>query len=476
MKRIFSFPQLSPNLAPPSRSQGKLSRRTLLRGAGGAALALPFLEMMGRPERSWAAAPAGLTAEGFPKRFLVWFTPNGTIAENWTPNGSGSNFEFSRILKPLEPFKDKLLIIDGVDQTGSGGDGHQNGMQGMLTGQTLNPGPFGGGDGGSAGWANGVSVDQRIAQSIGQTTPFQSLELGVLSSSGENNWTRMSLTGPDQPVPPENNPYKAFDRIFSDFSADPDKAALDNQRQRVVLSAVSENIRALNKKLGKEDRVRLEQHLELVSDLEARLGRRPSAALDACKVPTMGEPVETWPDSNFPTIGKLQMDLMVMALACDLTRVGSLMWSNSVGGVNMNFVDPSIDRGHHDYSHDGDSNADSIEKLTKINVWYAEQFAYFLGQLDSIAEGDGTMLDNTVVFWCNELSRGNSHSRDDSHYVVAGGAKYFQMGRCLKFKYEDSIKHNNLLLSFLHSMGIEASSFGKEDWCTGPLSGMTATG
>lgn len=473
MKRIFSFPQLAPRFAPLPKTTGKLSRRTLLRGAGGAALALPFLEIMGRPERSWAAAPPGLTPEGFPKRFLVWFTPNGTIPEAWTPTGSGTNFEFSRILKPLEPFKNKLLIIDGVDQTGTGGDGHQNGMQGMLTGQTLNPGPFANGDGGTAGWANGPSVDQKIAQVIGQTNPFPSLELGVLSGDGENPWTRMSLAGPDQPIPPERSPYNAFDRIFGNFQADPEQAALQNKRQQMVLSAVAENFRVLNKKLGKEDKVRLERHAELVSDLEARLGRRPNAALDACAVPALGTPIKEWKNSNFPTIGKLQMDLMVMALACDLTRVGSIMWSNSVGGVTMDFVDPSIDRGHHDYSHDGDSNGDTIEKLTKINVWYAQQFAYFLEQLDSIAEGDGTMLDNTVVFWGNELSRGNNHSRDNNHYVVAGGAKYFKMGRCLKFKYEDSVKHNNLLLSFLHAMGIEASSFGKEDWCTGPLSGMT---
>lgn len=127
-------------------------------------------------------------------------------------------------------------------------------------------------------------------------------------------------------------------------------------------------------------------------------------------------------------------------------------------------------------SHDGDTAGDTVEALTKINVWYAEQFAYLLGRLDSIPEGEGTMLDNTVVFWTNELAKGNSHSRNDQHYVVAGGADYFDMGRCIKFDYGESTapKHNNLLLWFLHSMGIEDESFGNAEWCTGALAGMTA--
>jgi hypothetical protein len=130
----------------------RLSRRHVLRGAGGAALALPFLEIMGRPNRALAQAVPGYTAAGLPKRFLVWFTPNGTIPDAWLPAGGETDFTFSRILKPLEPFREKLLIIDGVDQTGEGGDGHQNGMQGMLTGQTLNPGTFKGGNGELSGW------------------------------------------------------------------------------------------------------------------------------------------------------------------------------------------------------------------------------------------------------------------------------------------------------------------------------------
>ncbi len=451
----------------------RLSRRTMLRGAGGVALGLPFLEIMRRSKPALGQAMPGYTAAGAPKRFIVWFTPNGTIPDAWVPTGGESDFGFSRILKPLEPFRKKLLVIDGVDQTGEGGDGHQNGMQGMLTGQTLNPGAFEGGDGGSAGWANGISVDQRIAQIIGTKTKLKSLELGVQTGSDENNWNRMSLLGPDQPLPPENSPFKAYERLFKDFAATPDAAAKAIERGTTVLDAVSHNFRALQAKLGAEDKAKLEKHLQAVTEIEGRLGLKPRAALDSCAAPVLGaSTLAVTKNENFPAVGKLHMDLLVMAMACDLTRVGSLMWNRSVGGATHTWADSTITRDHHDMSHDGDSLPDTVEWLTKINLWYAEQFAYLLKSLDSIPEGDGTMLDNTVVWWCNELAKGNSHSRDDSHYVVAGGAGHFRMGRSLKFAYKDSVRHNNLLLSFVNAMGIDDTTFGKADWCSGPLAGM----
>ncbi len=450
----------------------RLSRRTLLRGAAGTALALPFLELMGKPNLALAQSIPGYTAAGAPKRFVVWFTPNGTIPEAWVPTGGEADFVFSRILKPLEPFRSKLLLLDGVDQTGEGGDGHQNGMQGMLTGQTLNPGAFKGGDGGTAGWANGISVDQRIAEVLGTETKFRSLELAVQPGGTENNWNRMSLLGPDRPVAPEASPYKAFERLFKDFSAEPSAASKAVERQQVVLRGVAENFRQLQAKLGAEDRQRLERHLQAVSEVEGRLGLKSKAALEACAAPALGGELDVNKNENFPTVGKLQMDLLVMALACDLTRVGSLMWNRSVGGTRFDWLDPSIDRGHHDYSHDGDTVTDTVEKLTKINVWYAEQFAYLLKSLNDIPEGDGTMLDNTVVLWCNELSKGNSHSRNDNRYVIAGGAQHFKMGRFLKFDYKSEVRHNNMLLSLVQAMGIEDTSFGKADWCTGSLPGM----
>ena len=466
MSKIFSFSKRLIHAPRPSLRRGQLSRRTLLRGAGGATLALPFLEAMRGPKSTLAAPIPGYTESGAPKRFVVFFTPNGTIREAWTPENSGRDFEFTRILEPLAPYREKLMIIDGVDQTGTGGDGHQNGMQGMLTGQTLNPGPFEGGDGATAGWANGISVDQRVAQVLGEDTPFRSLELGVQTGGNENNWNRMSLLGPDRPLPPEDSPYEAYSRLFSSFDVSPDEALIQGQRDQVVLDAVQENFEALRAKVGSEDKRRLDQHIVALGEIEERLGKRPSAALDACEPPSLGGEENVGDNDNFPLVGTLQMDLLTMALACDQTRVGSIMWNRSVGGARHTWAGAG-DRGHHDFSHDGDESADTIESLTKINLWYAEQFAYLLGNLDSIPEGEGTMLDNTVVLWCNELERGNSHSRRNSHYVIAGGAEYLDMGKCLKFDHDEDVYHNDMLLSLIHSMGIEDTSFGNPEWSTG---------
>jgi len=165
-----------------------------------------------------------------------------------------------------------------------------------------------------------------------------------------------------------------------------------------------------------------------------------------------------------------------MTLACDLTRVGTLQWENSVGGTQFTWVDPTITRGHHDMSHDADSNADTMEKLTKINVWYAQQLSYLLDSLAAVPEpradgtGMGTMLDNTVVVWCNELAKGNIHSHSPQPFVLAGGAGgALQTGRYLQY---NGTPHNNLLVSLVNMMGGNITTFGNPAYCTGALQGI----
>jgi hypothetical protein len=434
-----------------------LSRRTVLRGAGGVAIALPFLEAM-RPARALAAATPPP-----PKRFLVFFSPNGTIPNAWRPTGSETSFTLPTILAPLEPHKGDIIVIQGVDQQGGGGDGHQNGMGGMLTGTTMNPGPFKGGDGSTAGWAAGISVDQRIANEIGKTTKFKSLELGV-QCGGADNWGRMSYAGSDQPIPPEVSPYAAFTRIFADLNADPQGLAKLQAQRKTILDSVMGQFTTVKSKLGAEDGRKLDAHLTAVHDIEMRLGT--GAAGTSCIKPTPGATIDVRANDNFPAVGKLQMDLLVMALACDLTRVGSIQWNRSVGGARFTWLD--IAEGHHALSHEGDSNLDAVDKLTRINKWYAEQFAYLIGKLKAIPDGTGTLLDNTVVLWCNELGKGNSHTRNDAPYVLAGRAGgALQTGRFLS--YTGTTPHNNLLVSLINAMGIPATTFGKPEWCTGPL-------
>jgi hypothetical protein len=176
-------------------------------------------------------------------------------------------------------------------------------------------------------------------------------------------------------------------------------------------------------------------------------------------------------NDSFPAIGKAQMDLLVMAMACDLTRVGTVQWERSVGDVRFTWL--GADRGHHSLSHDPDSMADSVEMLTKINVWYAEQLAYLMTRMGSIKEGAGTMLDNTLILWCNELSRGNAHSHPDMPFVLAGGAGgAIKMGRLLRYGSTPSVHHNNLLVSIMNAMGLPDQTFGDPRYCTGPLAGL----
>jgi hypothetical protein len=449
----------------------RLSRRAMLRGAGGVALGLPFLEAM-RPfgmRRSQAAASAP------PKRFIVFFTPDGNIRENWLPTGTETSFTLSRILTPLAENQQSVVVLDGIENKVGGysatpGDDHMKGMGTMLTGIGLLPGNTQGGAGDPAGLASGISVDQQIAAAIGATTKFRSLELGVQAGSAGTVWGYTAYSGANQPLPPDDNPASVWNRVFSAFGGD---AALLRQRaeRKSVLDAVMQSYNKLNPRLGALDKAKLDEHLVNIRDLEQRLGAAPTMGA-ACMKPAMPATIDYRANANFPAVGKLQMDLLVMAMACDLTRVGTIQWEQSVGDIRFTWVDPTITRGHHDMSHDGDSATGTIEMLTKINVWYAQQFNYLLNALKNAKEADGSsLLDNTLVLWCNELSRGNVHSHDHMPFVLAGGAGgALRTGRFVS--YGKSVSHNNLLVSCMNLMGVPGSTFGDPAFCSGPLANL----
>jgi hypothetical protein len=454
-----------------------LDRRTFLRGAGGAAIALPFLGAMGCGRSNGDKALGKTMAAGglFPKRFLVFFSANGTVRENWAPTGSEYDFQLSPILSPLEAHKQNLVILDGVDMVSARfgpGDGHQKGMGHMLTGVELLEGDLfvGGGDvPPTSGWGGGISIDQAIANKIGGTTRFKSLELGVQVGGG-TVWSRMSYLGADQPVPPEDDPYAAWDRIFADLSDDPFGAEQLRGKRHAVLDAVMDDYRTLNAKLGAEDKRRLDNHLTAISEVASRLDNGATLG-GSCEQPDLGAPINIGANDNYPLVGQLQMDLLVMALACDLTRVGSIQWSRSVSNKVFSWLDPAVPEGHHDLSHEGDSNGAAMDKISRINTWYAGQLGYLIQKLAEIPEGDGTLLDNTCILWCNELGRGNSHTRNDVPWVLAGSAGgAIETGRFLS--YSGDTPHNNLMVSLLNAYDDDATNFGNPTYCTGPLSGL----
>ena len=301
------------------------SRRNFLRGAaaGAAVLTLPFLRSM---------KARGATGE-FPKRLIVMFSANGTIHENWAPTGTETDFQLSTILSPLADFKDKLLILDGVDMasTASGpGDGHQKGMGHMLTATDLMPGPFeGGGNSGTAGWAGGISIDQKIAQHLG----VESLDLGV-QVNGKNVWTRMSYDGADKPRDPRVDPYGVYDDIFGNLTADPAELAKQRALRKSAIDFVKDDIAKLEARMPAADKPKLEAHLDAVRSVEKKLD--PKGQLGGyCAPVTLGDKIDPTAAKNYPMVGELMMDLLVMAMACDTTRVAGLQWSKSVSGVLM---------------------------------------------------------------------------------------------------------------------------------------------
>lgn len=435
-----------------------LSRRSVLRGVGGACVALPLLEIMA----GWDG-PAPL-----PKRFLVFWTPNGTILENWRPTGTPQNYELGPILKSLEPHKSDIVVLDGVDELSAydgPGDAHQKATGQGLTATALQEGDFKGADGNSAGWGNGISVDQAIANAIGGATKFSSLEFGV-NVYGANVGSRISYRGPAQPIPPENDPVAGFNRMFADLEVDPDAAKRRIAERTIVLDAVGADYQKLLPRVGAADRIKLQAHLDAVRDIEKRLGS-DAVVGGACMKPDLGVVPKPTEIANTPVIGKLQMDLLAMALACDLTRVASIMWTNSATMKPFPWLD--IPEGHHELAHRGDDDADARMKLTKINTWYAEQFAYLVAKLKSIPEGEGTVLDNTLLIWVNEHQKGNNHDRDQIPYVIAGGAGgAVKPGRWLQVP--GKVSHNDLWSGCMNAMDVPTKTFGDPAYCTSPLS------
>ncbi len=469
-------PLLSKNqVLSAEQLQRRRSRRAFLQSLGAGAVALPFLHQFGGSMfggRAMAGPPP------IPQRLLVVFSADGTIAEEWVPDGTEDAPVYRRILEPLNAHKEKMLVLSGVDMSSTDagpGDGHQKGMGHMLTGVELLGGDVMGGCDSCppVSWSSDISVDQAVADHISDavTLRLRSLELGCLVSDSENVWTRMSYRGASQPIPPINDPFNAFAAVFGDPTLDPAEARRRLMLQQSVLDQNVRDFERLAPRLSSPDRIMLERHLTMIRDIETRL-TAPGGIGAYCDRPVLGAPVNPREEANLPHIIDLQSEIMTMAFACDVTRVGSIMWENSVGNVDFSFH--GINAKHHDLSHEGDSNADAIENLVQINTFYAEKFAQLLDRLDSIPEGDGqTMLDHTLVVWVNELGRGNSHSLRDIPFIVAGnvqnpdGTPHFRSGRHVH--YDGDQPHNDLLTSICQAFGMSTTHFGDMRFSNGPL-------
>jgi hypothetical protein len=434
------------------------NRREFLKGLGVSAAALPFL----------TGLPGLNAAEGSAKqRLIIMFSPNGTIPGEFWPDQDGADFNLKRITKPLEPFKKQMLMLRGINnKVGGDGDRHMRGMSCLLTGTELLPGNIQGGSDTPAGWASGISIDQELKnflQSREETrTRFGSLEFGVAVPNRADPWTRMCYAGPNQPLAPIEDPEQMMAKLYGGTK---DKESLTS-----VLDDVREDLARISKNLGADDRARLQQHLTLVRELETSLRTEDENTDLAHPEPDIDPDIELVND-NTPQISRAQIDLLVNAMANDMTRVASLQFMRSVGQARMNWL--GIKDGHHTLSHESDKNTGAVEKLIKINTWFAGELAYLTKRLADTPEpgADGSMLDNTLIVWLNELGKGNNHTLNDIPFVLMGGKAHgFKTGRALKL---ESATHNRLWLAVANAMGHELKTFGTEKLCTGGALSLT---
>jgi hypothetical protein len=429
------------------------TRRAFIRDLGLGAAALPFV--LNLPS-------LGFANQGRRKqRLVILFSPNGVVPPVFWPDEEGKLGAFKEILKPLEPFRDRTLILHGVcDKVRGDGDAHMRGIGCLLTGTELFPGNIQGGSDTPAGWASGRSIDQEIKNFLQSNTAtrtrFGSLEFGVLVPERADTWTRMVYAGPNKPIAPIDNPYQMFAKLYGRVK--------DQESLKSILDDLQEDLKKVSANVSMADRRLLDEHATFVREMEQEL-KSPSSQEAGHAVPAV-EPGIKIENDNIPRISKQQIDLMVNSFVADFARVASLQFTNSVGQARMRWL--KVDESHHELSHKPDNDKPSQDKLTRINQWYCEQMAYLAKRLAETPEpgGGGNLLDNTLLLWTNELGKGNSHTLDNIPFVLVGNGLDFRMGRALKYP---KLPHNRLLLALAHGMGHRLERFGTPGFCTGGI-------
>jgi hypothetical protein len=425
-----------------------IPRRSFLKGAG-TAIALPFLDAM-------APAFARAAATKPPVRMAFLYVPNGIIMKDWTPAAEGSNFEFPRILKAVEPFRGDLLVLTGLAHRqgeGTAGD-HARAAATFLTGVCPKKTT-------SADIEVGISVDQVAAQAIGAKTRLRSLELGCEVSrtvgSCDSGYScayinSMSWRGPSTPNPPETNPRLVFERLFGTLAGNNDpqaRAAMEADRKS-ILDTVTGRTRQLMAEVGASDRHKIDEYFSSIRDIEGRIAISASDR-EAARNLEKPDGVPT----GFVEHARLMNDLTLTAFRADITRIATLIYSKEASTRSypeLGFSDP-----HHPLTHHR-NNPDLIEKVTQINCHHIDQFADFLRKAKAIPEGDGTLLDHSMVVYGSSISEGNGHVHTNLPILLAGrGGGSLKPGRHVVYP---ETPMTNLYLSMLDKMGVHTDRLG----------------
>jgi hypothetical protein len=434
------------------------TRREFIRDLGIGAAAMPFI--LNLPSLGMA------NQRQRKQRLIIMFSPNGVVTDMFWPEVEGRIESFKEILRPLTPFKDRTLVLHGVcDKVRGDGDAHMRGIGCLLTGTELFPGNIQGGSDTPAGWAKGNSIDQEIKshlQSNPETrTRFGSLEFGVLVPQRADTWTRMVYAGPNKPIAPIDDPYQMFAKLYG--------RRKDQESLKSILDDLQEDLNKVSRAVSSEDRRLLEEHTSFVREMEQELKETKNQEVGHA-VPEL-EPGIKRENDNMPQVSKMQIDLLVNSFTADFARVATLQFTNSVGQARMRWL--GVNESHHELSHKRDDDRVSQEYLTRINRWYCGQLAYLVKRLAETPEpgGGGSLLDNTLLVWTNELGKGNSHTLDNIPFVAVGNGLDFKMGRFVKYP---KVPHNRLLLSLAHGMGHRIKNFGNPNFCgDGPLPSLT---
>lgn len=429
-----------------------VSRRMFLRGAG-VVMALPWLESL----PAWGAPASGPDKAAFPQRFVVQFMGTGISPEQWWAKGEGGSMELSRCLKPLEPLRPKLNVINGLFNKPSTGVGIHPGMTGnILSGMPLTRG---------AVLRGGISVDQVLANKLGQDTVQPSLVLACeqpLTGYHESNFSMayssyISWQSADSPVPCEVYPSLAFDSLFENSGS---------RRLESILDRVSGEAASLRRKISAADRAKLDEYLTSVREVEQRAQRLRGDMLKAAdKAADKGKPMQAMkrPDNGLPEDirehMRLMCDIVALALQTDRTRFATMLMCRDLSGLFYPFLD--VRDAHHPASH-----SDTSEGYQRITEFYVSQLAYLAGKLDSIPEGSGTLLDNTCILWLSNMFSGSRHDNSHLPILTLGGlGGKLQTGRVLNYRDrgDENRKLCSLYLSLMDRMGVQLPRFGDAD-------------
>jgi hypothetical protein len=417
-----------------------LPRRTFLRGVG-ASLALPLLDAMVPALTAMSNTPARPV-----KRFGVVYVPNGVAMKFWTPANTGGNFAFSPILEGMAPFRDRLLVISGLN--GAGGAAHTGASTEFLTGVKVD-----------VGSTAGTSVDQLLANEFGRETQLASLELaldprdGTGSCDGQSCALSNSIAWrtPTLLLPMEDDPRAVFERMFGDGgSTDSTVRQARLQKDRSILDSVTQTVADLQRALGAGDRRKIVEYLESVRDVERRIQRAQEQS--SRELPLVSQPSGIPP--TFEEHAKLMFDLQLLAFQIDLTRITTFMIGREYSGRTYSEI--GISDAHHPLSHH-QNDPERYALNAKLNAYHLSMFTYYLEKLRATPDGDGTLLDHTLLLYGSGMSDGNAHSHVDIPLLLVGGPSFFKGGRHLKYAGDPA---SNLLRTIMDKMGVPIEQIG----------------